>query len=340
MIGATANQQERTALDRLIRGFQVSRMVGLAADLTLADRIAPGASRRVADLATECNVNATPLLRILRALASFGIFRVTASGEISHSPMSLFLRTDTPGSLHYGARFWSQPGTWRAWGELDVALADGIPHQAAWKMGRFDYLRRHPDEARIFDEFMAHFPDDRHQALADAYDFSGAELIADIGGGNGEALRRILGRFPQPRGLVFDRDDVVAAIPEVARMGGRIATEGGDFLERVPRGADIYLLMRVLHDWSDDDCRRILENCRAAMDRGARLLICEQILEPDPARGDPLLYLIDAQMMVMFGTARERTEAEFRDLLEATGFAFRRLIPTASAIFIVESVAA
>jgi len=340
MTGAAGNQQDRAALDRLIRGFQISRMIRLAADLTLADRIAPDETRRVADLATGCKVNATPLLRILRALASFGIFRVTGSDEISHSPLSLLLRTDTPGSLHYGARFWTAPGSWQAWGELDTALTDGIPHQAAWNMGRFDYLRRNPDEARIFDEFMAHFPDDRHQAVADAYDFSGARLIIDIGGGNGEALRRILGRFPEARGLVFDRHDVVAAIPETLRMAGRIGTEGGSFLDRVPRGADIYLLMRVLHDFSDADCRRILKNCRAAMERDARLLICEQILEPDPARGDPILYLIDTQMMAMFGTARERSEAEFKDLLAESGFAFRRLIPTASQVSIVESAAA
>jgi hypothetical protein len=215
--GGLVNQQDRTALDRLIRGFQISRMIRLVADLTLADRIAPEETRVVGDLAAECKVNATPLLRILRALASFGIFRVTASGEISHSPLSLLLRTDTPGSLHHGARFWTAHGSWRAWGELDAALVDGIPHQAAWNMGRFDYLRQHPNEARIFDEFMAHFPDDRHQAVADAYDFSSAELIADIGGGNGEALRHILCRFAGPRGLVFDRDDVVAAIPDAAR---------------------------------------------------------------------------------------------------------------------------
>jgi hypothetical protein len=333
-------QQERAALDKLIRGFQISRMIRLVADLALADRIEPDAIRRVTDLASECQVRATPLLRIVRALASFGVFRVTAAGEISHSPLSLYLRTDTPGSLHHGARFWTQSGSWRAWGELDAALTDGIPHQVAWSMGRFDYLRRHPDEARTFDEFMAHFPDDRQQALANAYDFSAAGLIADIGGGNGEALRRILGRFSGPLGLVFDREDVVAAIPDAARMQGRITVEGGNFLDRIPRGADIYLLMRVLHDWSDVDCRTILRNCRAAMESDARLLICEQILEPDPARGNPFLYLVDIQMMVSFGTARERSEAEFKTLLNETGFAFQRLIPTLSQVFIVEAVPA
>lgn len=334
------NAQDREALDRLIRGFQISRMIRVVAELKLADRIAAEGTRPVADLATECNVNAAPLLRILRALASWGVFRVTASGDVSHSPLSLFLRSDYPRSLHYGAKFWTAPGSWEAWGKLDVALAGGIPHHAAWNMGRFDYLRQHPDEARIFDEFMAHFPDDRHQAVADAYNFSDAELIADIGGGNGEALRRILARFEGPRGLVFDRDDVVAAIPAEARMAGRIATEGGSFLDRVPRGADVYLLMRVLHDFADADCRCILKNCRSAMKKGTRLLICEQILEPDPARGNPMLYLLDTQMMAMFGAARERNEAEFRELLSESGFDFRRLISTGSQICILESVAA
>src|SRR5438477_12682848 len=120
-------------------------MIRLAADLMLADRIGADRSRAVADLAAECNVHAAPLLRILRALASFGIFRVTASAEISHSPLSLLLRTDTPGTLHYGARFWTARGSWQAWGELDAALVDGIPHEAGWNMGRFDYLRQHPD---------------------------------------------------------------------------------------------------------------------------------------------------------------------------------------------------
>jgi len=332
--------QDRAALDRLIRGFQISRMIRLVADLTMADRIGPEQARPVADVAAECSVSMMPLLRIVRALASVGIFRVTASGDISHSPLSLLLRTDAPGSLHYGARFWTAPGSWHAWGELDAALTDGTPHQAAWNIGRFEYLRGHPDEARIFDEFMAHFPDDRHQAIAHAYDFGDATLIADLGGGNGEALRRILGRYPKPRGLVFDRPDVVEAIAPGARMEGRIAVEGGSLFDRIPRGADVYLLMRVLHDFSDADCRRILDNCRSSMQTGARLLICEQILEPDPARGDPILYLIDTQMMAMFGSARERTEPEFRDLLVASGFAFRRLIATASQVFIIEAVAA
>jgi SAM-dependent methyltransferase len=340
MGSATTSDDERSTLDRLIRGFEISRMLRAVADIGLADRVARDARRDVADLANECGVATLPLLRILRALASCGVFDVDPSSRVAHSRLSLLLRTDTPRSLHYGARFWTAPGAWQAWGRLDAALAGGVPHEAAWGMERFAYLRHHPDEARAFDDFMAHFPDRRHEALADAYDFSAAALIVDVGGGNGEALRRILARFAKARGVVFDREDVVGAIAEEGRMEGRITVEGGSFFDRVPAGADVYLLMRVLHNWSDADCARILGNCRTAIASNGRLLVCEQILEPDPSRGDAFLYLIDAQMMTMFGTARERTEAEYSALLAASGFAFRRTIPTASHVSIVEAAPA
>jgi SAM-dependent methyltransferase len=337
MSGTTAVDKDRSELDLLLRGFQVSRMLRVVADLGLADRLAPDAAVVIADLASACNVNPTPLLRILRALAAFGVFRVSPDGVVSHSPRSRLLRTDTPNSLHHAARFWTTPGSWAAWGMLDAALTGGNPHQAAWDMSRFDYLRRHGDEARIFDRFMANFPDNRHAAVAASYDFSSARLIVDIAGGNGEALRHILGTCPGPRGLVFDRPDVVHAIPAALRLQGRIDAEGGDFFDKIPPGADCYLMMRVLHNWSDDDCSRILRNCRAAITKDARLLIVDHILEPDPARGKAADYLLDTQMMAMFGEARERTESEFRDLLTAAGFVVRRVIPTPSPVSIIEA---
>lgn len=332
------NDGDQVALDLLIRGFQVSRMLRLVADLGIADKIPKEGNCNVRDLAIACAVLATPLLRVLRALAAFGIFRIGADGSVAHSPRSVLLRTDEPNSFHYGAKFWTAPGSWKAWGALDAALVGDIPHQIAWNTSRFQYLREHPEEARNFDAFMANFPDHRHQAVAASYDFSGAALITDIGGGNGEALRRILSRFPGPRGLVFDRDDVIAAIPPDARSGGRIDVLSGSFFDLVPEGADIYLLVRVLHDWSDDDCIRILRNCRTAMTGSARLLIVEQILEPDPTLGRPAGYLIDTQMMAMFGTARERTESEFGELLQTSGLALARVIATTSPVSVVEVI--
>jgi hypothetical protein len=186
---------------------------------------------------------------------------------------------------------------------------------------------------------MAHFPDGRHGAVAAAYDFSGARLICDVGGGNGAMLRHILARFPGPRGLLFDREDVIGAIPSDGLLEGRIAVAAGSFFESVPVGADLYMLVRVLHDWPDEDCLCILRACRAAMAPGALLLIGEQILDPDPRHGRPTDYLLDMQMMAIFGTARSRTEEEHRALLRQSGLALRRIIPTVSPVSILETEA-
>jgi hypothetical protein len=331
-------QDDHLALNLMIRGFQPSQLLRLAADLDIADRIDPDGAIHVDELAAASAVKPTPLLRILRALASLGVFRLSGEGVVAHSPRSLLLRKDAPNSLHHAARFWSAPGAWKAWGAIDAALTGSTPHEVAWKMGRFEYLRQHPDEARIFDQFMAHTPDNRQAALAAAYDFSAAGLIVDVGGGNGQALREILMRFPEARGLLLDLGDVVGAVSPEARLGGRIATAGQSFFERVPEGGDFYLLNWVLHDWPDEDCLRILSGCRAAMHDGAKLLIGERLLEPDPSRGDPIGYLVDTHMMAMFGEARERTKPEFRALLDASGFDIGRVIATASPFSIIEAV--
>jgi hypothetical protein len=330
----------RAALDLLLRGFQVSRMLRLVADLGIADRIPPDGDRSLDALAVECSVQPQALIRILRALASFAVFTVAPDGSIAHTPRSRLLRTDATNSLHHAARFWAGAGSWSAWGQLDAALNDEVPHEAAWNMSRFDYLRAYPDEARLYDAMMAHFPDDRHAAIAAAYDFSGARVIADIGGGDGATLRHILTRWPAPSGLIFDREDVVRSIPQDKLLEGRIALASGSFFESVPGGADIYMVTRVLHNWSDEDCLRILRVCRAAMGQDALLLLGEQVLEPDPANGRAADYLVDVQMMAMFGSARTRTAEEFASLLADSDFVMRRIVPTKSPVSIVEAAPA
>jgi hypothetical protein len=213
-----------------------------------------------------------------------------------------------------------------------------VPHEAAWGTGRFAYLRDHQDEARVFDAFMANFPDDRHAAVAEAYDFSNAGLIADIGGGNGEMLRQILARHPSPRGLVLDRPDVVAAITPDRLADGRMSVTGRNFFEGIPAGCDTYMMVRVLHDWSDEDALQILSRCKAAMHAGSRLLVVEGLLPANPSEGRPTEYLIDLQMMAMFGAARERTQAEFAELLDEAGLKLARVVATRSPVSIIEAV--
>jgi hypothetical protein len=199
-------------------------------------------------------------------------------------------------------------------------------------------MQHHPEEARLFDTFMAKSSGGRHEAIATSYDFSTTGLIVDIGGGNGETLRRILSKFPNVHGLVFDRDDVVAAIPPDALADRRIGAQSGSFFDSVPAGGDIYLMVWVLHDWPDKEALQILRACRTRIGSNARLLIAEVALDTDPLRGPSSNYLLDMQMMAMYGSARERTEDEFRALLAATGFDLKRVIGTPSAVSILEAV--
>jgi hypothetical protein len=329
------SKTDRDELDLLLRGFQVSRTLRLVADFGIADAIPKDDSISIEGLAAACAISPEPLLRVLRLLAAFNVFEIDKNGLVSHTVRSQLLRTDTVNSMHYAARFWTSRGAWNAWGELDAAMTGGIPHQSAWNVGRFDYLRQHPEEARVFDAMMANIPNNRHAGLAAAYDFSAAALIADIGGGSGATLRQILARFPGSRGLIYDRDDVVGALTPTDLMAGRIDAKAGSFFDGIPAGADIYLLVKVLHDWSDPDCIKILRACRAAMAPRSLLLVCEQILECECE--DSSAYLIDTHMMAMFGQARERSIKDFHQLFASAGFALTRILSTGSPISILEA---
>ena len=334
-MSAEPTLDDRKQLDFLLRAFQISRICRAVADLRVADKVPIEGQLSIRELARQCNVHEEPLRRMLQLLASVKIFAVSARGDVTHTPRSRLLRTDRDNSMHYAARFWTAQNSWRAWEHVDEALHGGVPHEAAWQLSRFAYLQQHPEQARVFDEMMQHSR--WHQAIPASYDFSNHKRIVDVGGGNGAALREILKRFPASRGVVFDRADVIAAMP---KGDDRISGEAGSFFERVPEGADCYLLVRVLHDWSDDNCLRILTQCHAAMPPAATLLICDQLLNDDPALGAPVDYLVDTQMMAMFGHARERTTSEFRGLLETCGFSFKRVIATDAIVSLIEAIRA
>lgn len=337
MTHCSADDADREALDLLQRGFQISCMLRVVAQIGLADAVPAAGSVSITELANACDVLPEPLLRMVRALAAFRVFGLAAGDKVEHTSWSRLLRTDARNSMRHGARFWTGPGAWGAWGKLEVALRGQVPHEAAWNADRFSYLREHPDEMALFDAMMANFPDERHAAIADAYDFGPSTTIADIGGGNGATLRRILGKAQSLRGVLFDQEAVVGKLNASDLLDGRIAVVSGSFFRGVPRGANVYMLVRVLHDWPDADCVRILRSCRAAMAESQILLIGEHLLEPDPTKGRPADYLTDMQMMAMFGNARQRSGRELRALLSEAGFELRRVITTRASVSILEA---
>ena len=328
-------QREMTDITLLIRAFQLSRMLSVAAELDIADHINDHPIS-IADLAHACAAHPGMLLRMLRALAAFGIFTVDDEGQVTHSQASRLLRRDSNPTLHHAARYWTMHSNWTAWEKLEHTIRTGEPaFESTFNMPNFEYLKLHPEEAELFNRFMQHSPDDRHNAIADAYDFSSIRTIVDIGGGNGALLATLLRKYPESNGVLFDQENAVKNASDVL---GSVATRcrivAGDFFTGVPAGADAYVLSQILHDWDDEHCLRILGNCRAAMGDASRLLVIERILEPG---GNPMNYLSDMDMLLLFPGARERTSNEYGEVLSAAGFGPPTLTRTRSPFAVVEA---
>jgi O-methyltransferase domain len=321
-----------------LRGFQISRMLHVAAELRLADQIGD-ASRPIAELAAKSGAIPDMLLRLCRALAAFGIFSVDEEGRVSQTPRSACLRSDAVPTLHHAARYWGMASTWATWGKFHHTIMTGEPaFEAAFGMPNFEYLKTNPQESGKFDAFMRHSPDDRHTAVAAAYDFSGTGIVVDVGGGNGGLLRAILDAHTEVRGILADQAGVIAGATEVlGAQASRCELAAADFFASVPKGGDIYTMAQIMHDWSDESCLKILANCRAAMKPGARLLVIDRVLEGPSGPNLPMNFLADMQMMALFPGAKERTREEFSDLFLKSGFRESNIIPTKSPFSIIET---
>ena len=204
----------------------------------------------------------------------------------------------------------------------------------------FDYLAQHPEDASLFSEMMVGLHNQEPPAVASAYDFSVFETIVDVGGATGNMLATVLARHAGPHGILFDRPHVVKDAPALLEAKGvsdRVTIEPGDFFQNVPTGADAYILSHIIHDWDEDQCQTILGHVRKAMNPAGRLLLVEMVLPPGdtPHPGK----MLDITMLVQLG-GQERTEAEYASLLTKGGFRLTRVVPTASAVSIVEAVVA
>ena len=227
------------------------------------------------------------------------------------------------------------------WSELTYSVETGnTGFEKAHGMRLFDYLAQHPDDAALFSETMVGIHGQEPPAVAAAYDFSPFDLIVDVGGATGNLISAILFHHIGPRGVLFDLPHVVGEAPALLKqkgVDGRVTITAGDFFKSVPEGADAYLLSHILHDWAEDQCRAILDNLRKAMKPTSRLLIVEMVLPegdaPHPGK------MIDLLMLVTTG-GQERSESEYRQLLDGAGFRLTRVVPTRSAVSIVEAALA
>jgi hypothetical protein len=313
----------------------VSRLLYVAAEMNLAERLAEG-PRTAEELAQSTATDARSLYRLMRTLASLGLFTESPSHRFSLTHLGEALRTATVRATVLIAA-----------GDLITKSLEQLPYsvqtgrsgfEKAFGMPFFEYLANHPADGSRFSETMVGFHGSEPAAVAAAYDFSQFETIVDVGGATGNLLATILGRYPEPRGILFDLPHVVRDAPALIEARGlvdRITIEAGNFFESVPTAAGAYLFCHIIHDWSEGQCLTILGNCRRKMKPNSWLLIIEAVLPPGDAPHPG--KILDMIMLALFTGAQERTEPEYRELLDKAGFRLARVVPTESAVSIVEA---
>jgi hypothetical protein len=323
----------------MMLSHMIPRCLYVAAQLDIATQL--GSERKTAaELARETGVHGATLHRILRTLAGADVFRETAEGCFENSALSHTLRTNAPGSLRPWVLIHGDELSWRSWGNLEYSVKSGTSaFEDLYGEPIFDYLPKHPDRAEIFDRAMSAVTTMASNSIVTAFDFSGIQTLVDIGGGNGTMLCAILEANPALKGIVFDLPHVENRAQEYIasrRLTDRCTFVGGSFFEAVPPHADAYFVQRVLHDWDDVNSVSILHSCAKAARAGAKVIISEAVIGPpnEPSYGK----LIDLHMLVMTHGGKERSEAEYRELLSRSGWDYTRTVATTSPFSLVEGV--
>jgi hypothetical protein len=325
------------AVLQLILNVWAAQSAATFARLGIPDLLADD-SATASVIADQAGTNTDATYRLLRGLATVGIVEALAEDRFALTPVGQCLRSDVPGSMRSLLIAEMAPGHWLPWGNMEHSIRTGMP-AAPKSLGKpaWQYYEEHPEEANHFAQGMSGMSAMAIDAVLEAYSFTGAQLVVDVGGSHGSLLSAVLQKFPEAHGILFDRPNVVSgAGPTLERAGvaRRVTCRGGSFFDSVPEGGDVYLLKSVLHDWSDDECVQILSACRKAMIPEGRVVVVEMLISnegsPSPAP------LIDLNMLVML-TGRERTQQEYGALFTRAGLALSGVVPTQSPFVAIEA---
>src|SRR6266571_1356257 len=323
--------------DLISKGLMVQAL-SVAARLGIADLVRDR-PKGADELAAATGAHAPTLYRLLRALTGLGVLTQDERARFGLTTLGSTLCSG-PCTTRERAAFVGEPWVWNAWGNLYESVMTGdSAFRHTHGMDLFEYLERHPEARSSFHRNLSRQSELQIPSILAAYDFSRFERLVDVGGGHGALLTAILATNSRLRGTLYDLPDVVAEAADIASASGvaeRFEIVGGSFFESVPPEGDCYLLKLVIHDWDDERAVRMLRNVRAAIGGGGKLLLLEFVMPP----GDAFHHakFMDLSMLVFTEGGRERTEAEYCELLAAADFTLARVIQTASPLSILESV--
>ncbi|MFE7302304.1 methyltransferase [Streptomyces sp. NPDC057579] len=319
-------------------GFLFPAALRAAADVGVADHLADG-PRSPADLATATGTDARNLYRVLRLLATRGVVTEDEQGRFGLTEAGQALRSDAPYSARAAVLMLTDRTMWLPGNEMSRCLTgETSAFEGIFGMPFFDHFAQDERTAAVFHVGMAAMSDTENAPLAAAYDFPAVGTVVDVGGGHGGLLLEVLRRHPGLHGVLYDQPHVLAGhrLDSEQAVTGRWTLADGDFFTAVPPG-DIYLIKRILHDWDDERSAVILDNCRRALRPGGRILVLDAVVPPGNAPHQS--KALDLMMMASL-VGRERTEADFTALFEATGLRLSRVVPTDTVLSVVEAVTA
>ena len=324
---------------QLANGFALSSALYVATSLAIPDQLAKGACP-VSQLAAATGMNEDALYRVLRALASLGVFAESADRSFALTPASQSLRSDQPGSAREMVLWLCNRFHFHVWAELPYSVRTGKPAvEKVFGKPAFEAIAAQPEVAHAFNAAMTCLSRQLAPAVLEAYDFSGINTLMDVAGGHGFILCEILTQYPKLKGILFDMPSVVED-PRCAQcllnVNHRCRTLAGDFFEHIPAGADAYYMQHIIHDWDDEPALKILGNCRQALEgkKDGKLLVVDSVIPENP--GPHFGKWLDLEMLLMPG-GRERSEKQFRALFAKAGFEITRIAPTRVAESVIEA---
>jgi hypothetical protein len=324
---------------RLANGYRVTQALYVAAVLRLSDHLAAG-PRELTWLAEQTQCDPPSLYRLLRALATVGVYEELPDRHFGLTAMGAALRSDAPASAAPWAMYLASSAHVTAWNGLLGSIRTGAnAFTTAYGMSVWDYRAVRPEENAVFDAAMTSISQRAAGAVLEAYDFATFGTVVDVGGGRGALLGAILARYPDMRGVLADQAHVVEGAPDVLRALGvqdRCEVVAVDFFTGVPEGGDAYLLKSIVHDWEDPEAVTILRSVRRAMAPTAVVLIVERLIGESDDTG-VLAAFSDLNMLVGPG-GRERTAAEFDALFGAAGLRRTRIARTPSGFNVIGAV--